>query len=85
MTALQEQAVRLIEGMPDERLPRAIALLRDLGNDNQPKRPKEDEEALARSRAAYQNLQKYRRVGTVDIDYKEELATALEEKYASLS
>lgn len=33
---------------------------------------------------AYQNLQKYRHEGTVDIDYKAALHAAWEEKYADL-
>lgn len=44
MTALQEQAIQLIERMPDERLPRALDLLRGV------EAPSEDVEPLARSR-----------------------------------
>ncbi len=42
----------------------------------------EDEPTNAQK--AYQNLQKFRRRGTADRDYKEELYSALEEKYASI-
>ena len=33
MTALREQAIRLIEGMPDERLHRAISFLQSMEDD----------------------------------------------------
>ncbi|MDE7342097.1 MAG: hypothetical protein K2N80_16330 [Lachnospiraceae bacterium] len=37
-----------------------------------------------RSQKAYQELQRYRKSGSVDRDYKVELAEALEDKYAGL-
>ena len=36
---------------------------------------------LTSSQKAYQNLQKFRKEGTIDRDYKAELYAALEEKY----
>lgn len=43
---------------------------------------KEDKEkSPTKSQQAFQNLQKYRRKGTVDIDYKNEIADAIKKKY----
>lgn len=42
------------------------------------------ENELSDSQKAYENLQKFRRRGTADMDYKAELYSALEEKYGSV-
>ena len=39
---------------------------------------------LEKSQKAYQELQKYRKIGSIDRDYKSELAQAFDEKYAEI-
>ena len=57
MTAMKQRAIGIIEQMPDEQISYVITFLEDFR-----KRPeKTDETRLAKSRAAYQNLQKYRK------------------------
>ncbi len=79
MTIMQEQAMDLIKKMPDEKIYYLIHLLEGFA---EPMPTYEGEPTNAQK--AYQNLQKFRRRGTADRDYKEELYSALEEKYASI-
>ena len=79
MTLMQEQAMNLIKRMPDEKIYYLINLL-----DGLVEMPSVDENELTASQKAYENLQKFRRRGTADIDYKAELYSALEEKYGSV-
>ena len=81
MTAMKQRAIGIIEQMPDEQISYVITFLEDFR-----KRPeKTDETRLAKSRAAYQNLQKYRKKGSSDNDYKKEIADSIERKYESIS
>lgn len=79
MTLMQERAMNLIKKMPDDKIYYLINLL-----DGLVEMPLVDENELTASQKAYENLQKFRRRGTADIDYKEELYSALEEKYGSV-
>lgn len=80
MTMMQEQAMDLIKRMPDEKIYYLINLLEGFV-DATPVYKSE----LTDSQRAYQNLQKFRRKGTEDRDYKAELYAALEEKYESVN
>ena len=79
MTVLRQQALQMLEEVPDEQISYVIALLRDIR-----KNQNSIDEKLTKSRQAFQNLQKYRRKGNKDIDYKNEIADAIEEKYESI-
>lgn len=78
MTAIKEKAFELIERLPDDKVVYIVNIMRDLDslfNGTEPN----DEKMLA-----YENLKKYRRPSDKELDYKEELAKALEEKYESI-
>ena len=79
MTVLQKQAMDLIKRLPDEKVYYLINLLEGLA---EPKQTAESE--LTESQKAYQNLQKFRRRGIEDRDYKAELYAALEEKHENI-
>lgn len=79
MTLMQEQAIDLIKKMPDEKIYYLINLLKGLVET-----PPVYKDELTNSQKAYENLQKFRRRGTTDMDYKAELYSALEEKYGSI-
>ena len=44
-----------------------------------------NDDSMSVEQKAYEDLQQFRRCSDVEIDYKEELAQALEEKYASIN
>lgn len=80
MTVIKEQAIEMIKKLPDDKVIYIVNILEGLeglysGN---------EEQALSKSQMAYQALQRLRRRGTEDIDYKSELTEALEENYESL-
>ena len=80
MTLIKEQAIELIKKLPDDKVIYIVNILEGLeglysGNGDQ---------TLSKSQMAYQTLQRLRRKGTEDIDYREELAKALEDRYESL-
>ena len=79
MTAMQERAMDLIQRMPEEKIYYLINLLEGLV-ETTPLYKNEPTNA----QKAYQNLQKFRRRGTEDRDYKTELYAALEERYESI-
>lgn len=78
MTLMQEQAMDLIMKMPDEKIYYLVNLLNGFVETTST-----DNEELTNSQKAYENLQRFRRRGTVDMDYKAELYSALEEKHGS--
>lgn len=80
MTLIQEQAIDLIKRLPDEKIYYLINFLEAFEIPRQT-----DNNEVTSSQRAYQNLQKFRKKGTEDRDYREELYAALEEKYASLN
>ena len=79
MTQIKERAVNIIRRLPDDKVIFVVNILEGLEGlcINQ-----EDNKTV--SQLAYQDLQKYRKVGAGETDGKEELAQALEEKYESL-
>ena len=64
MTILKNQAIKLIEIMPEEYMGNIVDFLQSFLSKSV---------ISNRSQLAYQNLQKYRKKGNVDIDYKKEL------------
>ena len=80
MTLMQEQAIDLITKLPDEKIYYLINFLEGFMEIKQV-----EKNQLTNSQKAYQNIQKFRKKGTIDRDYKAELYDALEEKYESIS
>ena len=80
MTLMQQQAIDLITKLPDEKIYYLINFLQGFMEIQQI-----EKNELTSSQKAYQNLQKFRKKGTIDRDYKAELYAALEEKYESIS
>ena len=64
MTILKNQAIKLIEIMPEEYMGNIVDFLQSFLSKSV---------ISNRSQLAYQNLQKYRKKGNIDIDYKKEL------------
>lgn len=78
MTAIKEKAVKLIEKLPDDKIVYIVNIMEDLAilfHDTQ-----DDKQRLQ----AYENLKKYKRGSSIPLDYKEELAKAMEEKYENI-
>ena len=95
MTLLRQEALSMVEAVPEERLVAIVEFMRGFqGEMAQPPAredagsatlfPPEGETSLDRSRRAFAMLQKYRRKGTADIDCKQELAEILEARHESL-
>ncbi len=76
MTILKNQAIKLIEIMPEEQMGNIVNFLQNLLTENV---------LLTNSQKAYQNLQKYRKKGSVDIDYKKELTEIINEEYENIN
>ena len=76
MTILKNQAIKLIEIMPEEQRVNIVNFLQNLLTENV---------LLTNSQKAYQNLQKYRKKGNVDIDYKKELMEIINEEYENIN
>lgn len=77
MTVIQEQAVEIIRNMPDEKIYYVINILKGIDG----LYPDKEEYGIEKSQAAYENLQRFRKPGITDRDYKAELAKAWKEKY----
>lgn len=81
MTAIRERAYEIIERLPDDKIYYVIKLLEGIeGLASQAARGEKTME-----QEAYENLQRYRKCSDTDIDYKAELAEALEKKYAGVN
>lgn len=79
MTLMQEQAIDLIKRLPDDKIYYLVNFLEGFDMSKQA-----TGNGVTESQRAYLNLQKFKQKGTVDRDYREELYSALEEKYASV-
>ena len=81
MTMLKQQAMEMIERMPEDKVYYIINILQGFeGLFGEQEHLKH-----GNSQDAYKNLQKFRKVSTEERDYKSELRAAMEEKYANLS
>lgn len=80
MTAMQEQAIDMIKRLPDDKIYYVVNILQGIEGLYLSEHSKD----LSRSQKAYRNLQRFRKVGVEDRDYKNELKEALEEKYANI-
>lgn len=81
MTVMKERAIAMITRMPEEKLYYIVQLLESIEglSENRVKGEKTP------AQKALEDLQRFRRQSDVEIDYKAELASAREEKYARLN
>ena len=70
MTILQEQSMNLVKRLPDDKVYYLVNLLEGLVESKQT-----EENTLIQSKKAYQNLQKFRRKGIVERNYKAKYIT----------
>lgn len=78
MTIMQQRAIKIIEKLPDDKVCYVISILEGIEG----LQSEDGEEKLTKSQIAYQNLQHFRKRGSEERDYKEELwesFTALKE------
>lgn len=80
MTLIQKQAIEIIKKLPDDKIFHVIHILEGI----EELFPEEKKIEKEKSQKAYQELQKYRKSGLMERDYKSELAEALEDKYAGI-
>jgi hypothetical protein len=78
VTTIQEQAIELIRELPDEKVYYLVGLLKSF------RTPENKEHDINESFRAYQELQKYRREGSTDRDYKAEMHSIWEERYEGI-
>ena len=80
MTVMKERAIDMISRMPEEKLYYVIQLLESVEglSENMIKGAKTP------AQKALEDLQRFRKRSDVEIDYKNELAKAREEKYANI-
>lgn len=77
MSAIRQQAIKMIERMPEDKLCYLLNILKNIEGLIAPS----DIEEPSDAQAAYQELRKYRRKGTADRNYRKELCTALEKEF----
>lgn len=80
MTLIQKQAIEMIKRLPDDKIFHVIHIMEGI----EELFPVENRIEKEKSQKAYRELQKYRKSGSVERDYKLELAEALEDKYAGI-
>lgn len=81
MTAMREHAIEMVKRIPEDKMYYIVNILENIEGLVETVSSEEKSE----SQIAYQELQKYRRKGTADRNYKEELHAALEEKYEGVN
>ena len=77
MTALRAEVQSLLDQVPDNKLALLMEFLKSF--------IKKDVEKLTPQMAAYKSLQKYRKRGTADLNYKKELEETLSAKYENFN
>lgn len=80
MTTIQKQAIDMIKRLPDDKIYFVVNILQGIEG----LYPSDHTNDLSASQKAYRNLQRFRKMGAEDRDYKGELKEALEEKYANI-
>jgi hypothetical protein len=78
MTMLKEQAVQMLQNLPDEKVVFLIKIMEGLEGLGNPKQ-------INDKKAALESIQKLRGRLPKDFDYKKELEEAREEKYAGIN
>ena len=77
MTVMQERAFEMIKRLPDDKVYYVVRMLEGIEG-------LIPENVMGTEQKAYDNLQRFRKCNDVEIDYKAELARALEDKYAGI-
>ena len=91
MVTLKEQAVEMLENLPDEKMPYVVDMLKwltgilDGGNISFSQAPVIASGKSAEALKAWEELQAYKSIIPYDIDEKAELAKARDEKYADFN
>lgn len=77
MTVIQERAFEMIKRMPDDKVYYVVKMLESIEELS----TQIDMDVKTKEQKAYENLQRFRKCSSTDVDYKAELTKALEEKY----
>jgi len=80
MTALRQEAIELIQNIPETKIVYIVGILKNLSglcNEEKVKKQKSRQQS-----PAYERLLRYKGTMKIDLDYKSELAKARDEKYA---
>ncbi|MCM1136877.1 MAG: hypothetical protein NC400_15055 [Clostridium sp.] len=80
MTAMQERAFEMISRLPEDKVYYVVRLLEGIEG----LIPQTTAEVKTTEQGAYENLQRFRKSSSVEIDYRAELSEALEEKYEDI-
>lgn len=80
MTVMQERAFEMIKRLPDDKVYYVVRMLEGIEG----LIPENVMGTVTMEQKAYENLQRFRKCNDVEIDYKAELARALEDKYAGI-
>lgn len=83
MSAMLEKAINMIRVIPEDKLYYVVQLLE--GVEGLSAEAAKGTENMTPEMKALEDLQRFRRKGKADIDYKAELAKAREEKYAGVN
>ncbi len=86
MTALKQEAIHLVEQMPEEQMPHIIQYISALKDKTSgEKKSIEEESAITPKMKAFLELEKMLVPISEDLDYEKELAEARDEKYGNLN
>ena len=78
MTEIRSEVIEMIEQLPEEKIINVFDFLKSLIKSDS------EDKMLSESMMAYHHLQKYRKRGSIDIDYKKELSAELTAKYENI-
>ena len=73
MTALRERMLNMVTDVSEEQIPQIIMFIENIKRVNET----DPNESLKKSQMAYQNLQKYRKRGEANMDYRKEIADSV--------
>ena len=85
MTNLKEQAVKMLQDVPDDKMAYVIDMLKWLNNIFYDKKSIAVSGISSKANEAWEGLKKYKGIIDCDIDAKAELAEARDEKYADFN
>ena len=85
MTNLKEQAIQIIQNVPDDKIIYVIDMLRWLNNIFYEKKSVAVSNTSSEALEAWKEFQQYKGIIPYDIDIKAELAEARDEKYADFN
>ena len=85
MSILKEQAVQMLQNVPDDKIIYVIDMLKWLNNIFDDKKPTAVSGISSEAVKAWNEFKKYKGIIAYDIDEKAELTKAREEKYADFT